>query len=135
MRKYAVWLVGVLILLLINMSIWRKEQVLAHGATVFLALAPVDPRSLMQGDFMRLNFNVPGEPAEQRSGMLRVQRPRAVAQVDERGVARLVRIDAGEPLQPGELHIELTPKQGRWILVSDAWFFAEGEAQRWARAR
>ena len=67
--------------------------------------------------------------------MLRVQRPRAVAQVDERGVARLVRIDAGEPLQPGELHIELTPKQGRWILVSDAWFFAEGEAQRWARAR
>ncbi|WP_374678256.1 GDYXXLXY domain-containing protein [Piscinibacter sp.] len=123
------------VLLVANLGIRDKETLIRDGRPVFVELAPVDPRSLMQGDFMRLNFNVPGEPAEQRSGMLRVQRPRAVAQLDERGVARLLRIANGEPLQPGELHIELTPKQGRWILVSDAWFFAEGEAQRWARAR
>ncbi len=27
----------------------RKESVLAHGTSVLLELAPVDPRSLMQG--------------------------------------------------------------------------------------
>ena len=55
--------------------------------------------------------------------------------VDERRVATALRPDAGTPLGPGELRIELTPKGGRWILVSDAWFFAEGEGERWARAK
>jgi uncharacterized membrane-anchored protein len=31
--------------------------------------------------------------------------------------------------------MELTPKEGRWVLVTDAWFFKEGEAQRWEKAR
>ena len=42
---------------------------------------------------------------------------------------------AGEPLAPGERLITLTPKNGRWTLVTDAWFFKEGEAPRWAAAR
>ena len=29
----------------------------------------------------------------------------------------------------------LTPKDGNWVLVSDAWFFKEGEAARWEKAR
>ena len=41
----------------------------------------------------------------------------------------------GTPLAADELRIELTPKDGRWILVSDAWFFAEGEAARWEKAK
>ena len=42
---------------------------------------------------------------------------------------------SGHALPAGEMRIELTPKGGRWILVSDAWFFREGEAERWARAK
>ena len=34
-----------------------------------------------------------------------------------------------------ELAIELTPKDGRWTVVTDAWFFAEGQAARWAKAK
>ena len=40
-----------LILLAVNWSIYKQEQVLAQGKTVLLKLAPVDPRSLMQGDY------------------------------------------------------------------------------------
>ncbi len=123
------------VLAVANLGIREKETLIRDGRPVFVELAPVDPRSLMQGDFMRLNFNVPGDAEERRAGLLRRDRPQAVAQVDERGVARLTRLDHGEPLKPGELRLELTPKDGRWILVSDAWFFAEGEAQRWSRAR
>ncbi len=54
---------------------------------------------------------------------------------DAQGVATAVRLDDGTPLAADELCIELTPKGGRWILVTDAWFFSEGEAQRWAAAR
>jgi uncharacterized membrane-anchored protein len=46
-----------------------------------------------------------------------------------------LRLDEGQPLAADEIRIELTPKNGRWILVSDAWFFREGDAQRWAAAR
>ncbi|MFT3665697.1 GDYXXLXY domain-containing protein [Piscinibacter sp.] len=136
--RFARWGIALSLLAVLavaNLGIRDKEALIRDGRPVFVELAPVDPRSLMQGDFMRLNFNLPGEPAERRAGMLRARRPHAVAQIDERGVARLVRIDAGEPLQAGELRIELTPKGGGWILVSDAWFFAEGEAERWARAK
>ncbi len=46
------------ILAVMNTAIWQKEQILAEGETVYLKLAPVDPRSLMQGDYMRLRYAI-----------------------------------------------------------------------------
>ena len=46
-----------------------------------------------------------------------------------------MRLDDGTPLAADELRVELTPKDGRWILVSDAWFFKEGEGDRFAQAK
>jgi uncharacterized membrane-anchored protein len=123
------------ILAVANLGIRDKEALIREGQPVFVELAPVDPRSLMQGDFMRINFVVPGAPEERRIGLLRRERPFVVARRDERGIAQLQRIDNGTPLAAGELRIQLTPKDGRWILVSDAWFFAEGEAARWQKAK
>ena len=31
--------------------------------------------------------------------------------------------------------IELTPKDGRWVVVTDAWYFREGDATRWEAAK
>ena len=39
----------------------------------------------------------------------------------------MLRLHRGEPLAADELRIELTPAGGDWVLVSDAWSFAEGE--------
>lgn len=137
-RWAAGWmLAGVaLTVLLANLSIWRKEALIAGGQKVFVALAPVDPRSLMQGDFMRLNYAVPGANDEEFRQRLSAQRPYVIARRDGRGVAQLLRTARGNaPLQTGEMRIELTPKDGRWILVSDAWFFREGDGQRFEKAR
>ena len=50
-------LTGLLLVLLVaNVGIWQKEQLIVKGDAIFVALEPVDPRSLMQGDYMRLNF-------------------------------------------------------------------------------
>ncbi|HJV96142.1 MAG TPA: GDYXXLXY domain-containing protein [Albitalea sp.] len=123
------------VLAVANLGIWQKEQLIAHGQPVYVELAPVDPRSLMQGDFMRLNFSVPGGLQTEIDGLLTTRRPKVVVRLDERGVAKLLRLDTGAPLAAGERRVELTPKDGRWVFVSDAWFFKEGEGERWARAK
>ncbi len=124
---------ALLVLTVANLGIWQKESLIANGQPVFVALAPVDPRSLLQGDYMQLNFRLPSTPMG--ASRASAQRPRAVMRRDAQGVATAVRLDDGTPLAADELCIELTPKGGRWILVTDAWFFSEGEAQRWAEAR
>ncbi|GAA0813700.1 GDYXXLXY domain-containing protein [Colwellia asteriadis] len=46
----------IIALTIINWGIYQKETLLAQGQVVYLELAPVDPRSLMQGDYMALRF-------------------------------------------------------------------------------
>ena len=128
-------LCAIAVLAVVNGSIWHKQTIIAHGKPVLIELAPRDPRSLMQGDFMALNFQLPGHT---ELSLLGAQRPLALAQLDERGVATLVdvvRPDAKPLLSAQQLLIELTPKNGQWTLVTDAWFFKEGEADKWALAR
>lgn len=129
-------LAGLLLVLFVaNGGIWQKEQLIAKGEPVFVELAPVDPRSLMQGDYMRLNFLQLGMLSVEASVHQAAGRPHVVATRDERGVAKIARLYDGKSLLPGEFLMELTPKNGSWVLVSDAWFFKEGEAARWEKAR
>jgi uncharacterized membrane-anchored protein len=119
-----------------NFAIWQKENIIGKGQAVFVELAPVDPRSLMQGDYMRLNFSLPPDLEKELDGLVTRQRPHVIAQQDARGVARLLRLARPDsPLAPGEFRIELTPKNGAWILVTDAWFFREGDAATWEKAK
>ena len=134
----APWLIGLTAigtLAVANVGIWQKETLIAQGRPVFLELAPVDPRSLMQGDFMRLRFRLPGG-ADGQPGLLAWGRPQVVARCDERGVATLLRLrNPGEILAEGEFPIELTAKGGGWTVATDAWFFREGDSARWQVAR
>jgi uncharacterized membrane-anchored protein len=126
---------AVLVIVVANGAIWQKENLIANGKAVYVELAPVDPRSLMQGDFMRLNYRLPLDDNARAASMVGASRPHVVAVRDARGVATLVRMHDGKTLGAHEFLIELTPHSGGWMLVSDAWFFREGEARRWASAR
>jgi uncharacterized membrane-anchored protein len=134
----APWLIalaGLATLAVANIGIWQREALIATGQPVFVELAPMDPRSLMQGDFMRLNFRIPGG-LDSQLGRLTRGHPLVVARRDQTGVASLLRLNSpGEPLAQGEFLVELTPKGGRWTLVTDAWFFREGDGERWQKAR
>lgn len=107
-------------LIVANIIILQKEVINRNGRLVFIEIAPVDPRSLMQGDYMRLNFIRPELRIETR-------RVKVVAQIDARGIAVLRREATGTALAPDEIIIELP--------LSDAWYFKEGEAKRWENAR
>src|SRR3546814_7520410 len=45
-----------LVLGAVNLQVLQKQRVLDDGRTVLLALRPVDPRSLIQGDYMVLRY-------------------------------------------------------------------------------
>lgn len=126
---------AVLVLLVANGAIWQKENLIAHGQPLFVPLVPADPRSLMQGDYMALRFALPRDVSAADVELAAGQRPHVLAKRDTRGVAVALRTDSGAPLATDELRIELSPKNGDWVLVTDAWFFKEGEAERSAQAK
>lgn len=120
----------------------RKEQVLAHGTPVLLELAPVDPRSLIQGDYMVLDYAISREArlaSDTDWGTASASGPkegRLVLRLDENGVGRFVRHDAsGTPLAPGELLLRYKVRQSRVRLGAEAFFFQEGHADRYEQAK
>ncbi len=57
-------LAGVLALASTQWDVQHKEAVLADGQKIFMRLQPVDPRSLLQGDYMALRFAYPAHVHE-----------------------------------------------------------------------
>jgi uncharacterized membrane-anchored protein len=124
----------VVILALVNTQIAGKERIVRDGATVLLALAPVDPRSLMQGDYMALRYALAGDVAE-AANAAEVTDGEIVIEVDESGVARFVALHDGEPLASGQHLLQFRVRGETVRLASDAFFFEEGQGETYARAR
>lgn len=118
-------------------SIRTNEAIISSGRQIFLALAPVDPRSLIQGDYMRLNFAVPLQVRQSEAARDIGGRRWAVAALDDRHVATIESIATEAPTAVGNGQIVLPMRlsQGRWIVGTDAWFFKEGTAKTWEAAR
>ncbi|MDY7544980.1 GDYXXLXY domain-containing protein [Glaciimonas sp. CA11.2] len=125
-----------LILAAINQAIWHKEEVLKYGRSVSLAMAPVDPRSLMQGDYMALDWQL-SRDIMASSLSLPITGKAVISVPDESGQipAKFVRIDNGKPLAANEALIEYRLRNGRVRVVSDAYFFQEGQGAAFANAR
>jgi uncharacterized membrane-anchored protein len=112
-----------LVLAVVNISIFGKERIRSSGERILLELAPVDPRSLMQGDYMALRFTLANEIRSNASGTVPVQ-------LDANGVARL------DPKpRPDSLRLRYRIRQGQVWLGTNAYFFEEGAAERFAGAR
>lgn len=47
------------VLLAANVGIMQKEILISRRRPILVELAPADPRSLMQDDYMQLRFNLP----------------------------------------------------------------------------
>lgn len=119
-----------IVLATVNVSIAQKERLLANGRTVLVELAPVDPRSLIQGDYMRLDYTLArhADASWPRDGRL-------VVRLDSLGIAELVRRDDKGALAPDEVLLRYRRRAGRVRIGSDAWFFQEGHAARYTDAK
>ena len=137
MRSAVALIACVLALALVNVTIYQRERVLETGAIVYLELAPVDPRSLMQGDYMALRFQVAADagPAARRAGEPKRTSGRVVVKVQPDRVAKYARLDDGRPLAADEIVLRYRVRGGEMKFATDAWFFEEGTAQRYEPAR
>lgn len=143
MRRTLAALWALAALAIVNVSIANKERLLASGAIVYLELAPIDPRSLMQGDYMALNYAVANETrqvlqaarSDGRGGRLTAGDGRIVVALDERSVASFRRLDDGRPLAGNERYLRYRVRDGRLKFASNAFFFEEGQGPHYERAR
>lgn len=117
---------------LVGWEVAKKERLLSSGATVLLELAPRDPRSLIQGDYMQLDYAIARRqtagPDWARDGAL-------VVGADDDGVAQFRRLDRGEPLAAGEQRLTYRVRGGRLQVGTNAYYFQEGTADAYAAAR
>lgn len=132
MRKTIALLAGLAVLAIVNFGIWQRERLITEGEIVLLQLAPVDPRSLMQGDYMRLNFDIANRVF--RLGGPDVADGRIVVAVDDRRVGTFRRRDDGSPLAPGEKVLRYRIRGGMPSFGTNAYFFEEGSAAAFADA-
>jgi len=115
-------------LMLVGSLIAYKEAIIAKSETIYLRLAPVDPRSLMKGDYMRLRYAItqhwPNDAAA--DGLVILKR-------DADGTVTLVET-SDRPLQPGEVHLRYRRRANGVRLGAESFLFQEGDADIYSRA-
>ena len=129
-----------LVLVVMTRNIAKYENHLATGDTVLLALAPVDPRGFMQGDYMTLSYALerdvfaalnrdPGSYPTNEDGYV-------IVALDNNKVAQFVHLAANQPknLASNEMAIHYRIRNGAMQLATNAFFFQEGHGEAFEAA-
>lgn len=121
-----------LVLSVMNYAIYDKEKTIDKGSLLLLKLAPVDPRSLMQGDYMRLNYEITQNDfydSVPNRGYL-------VVKLDQNNVAQKVRYQPEQqPVSAGEYAIKYYHGDWRVQIGAESYFFEEGQAAAFDSAK
>ena len=120
------------------------ERVISEGRQVVLELGPRDPRAFLTGDYMVIRVSMATALDRQRRGAAQADddrpQPRedgyVIVRPDARGVAQLVRLaDRPAPLASDEMAIVGRHRRDGWRIGTDAFYFPEGQGQRYQAAR
>ena len=131
-----------LVLVVMTRNIIKYENHLATGDTVLLALAPVDPRGFMQGDYMTLSYALerdvfaalnrdPGSYPINEEGYV-------IVALDKHNVGQFVRLAANnqpDNLATDEMAIYYRIRNGTMQLATNAFFFQEGHGEAFEAAQ
>ena len=118
---------------LANYSIAGKEAIIREGSTVLLRLAPRDPRSLLQGDYMALNYAMIGA-VERAAAAAEVTDGVAILSLDGNAEATFVALYQGGDLQEDQQLLRFRRRGDSVRLASDAFFFEEGQFETYRNA-
>ena len=148
MRKITALCALFLILTVVNWSIYQKEQHLKDGAIVYVKLAPVDPRSLMQGDYMALRFQLANDVRralrEKDKGVtsrdaLSAQDGFVSVNLNKQRIASFKSLEPLSSIKPcvekNEMCLHYRVRNGLVKLATNAFFFQEGKGALYENAR
>jgi uncharacterized membrane-anchored protein len=130
------WVVGLVLALgAVNVTIAGHERTLNEGRRLLLQTAPVDPRSLMQGDYMALRFAI-AQPIIDAANKAAITQGHALLAVDDKGVAQFVRLaEKNDVIAPSQQKLEFRMRSGGVRIVTNAYFFEEGTGEAFEAAR
>ena len=134
MRKMITAFVGFIILAGVNYTIYSREQLLHDGQIVLLELAPVDPRSLMQGDYMALDFTI-NRTAFSTAPTEGLKDGNLVVSLDKNSVAHFKRFADNTPVSDDEVLLRYRIRDDQPKFATNAYFFQEGTSEQYAPAR
>jgi uncharacterized membrane-anchored protein len=135
MRQLIVVVTGLIILVVVNISIYQREKLRADGQIVLLELAPVDPRSLMQGDYMALRFKIANDALPQQNTEPQNQDGQLVVALDEHNVAHFKRLADSTALAANEAVLQYRIRNNELKFATNAFFFEEGRGANYQAAR
>ena len=123
----------VLLLAYFNYSAATKEEILNEGQLVLLELAPVDPRSLMQGDYMDLRYNI----TENIISDTIPKRGYCVVRLDNKGIAHKIRFQKEATPLSGDEHLIKYTSPSEWDINigAESFFFQEGQSAKYEKAK
>lgn len=130
MNRVLFLVAGMLVFGVINAGIYKNETIKKEGERVFLKLAPVDPRSLMQGDYMRLRYEVENDIQKalipkQRSGQIIIDCAKTCTFVD---------FYHGQPLSSYQYVMNARFLSHAVQIKPDTFLFQEGHAKFYDKA-
>jgi uncharacterized membrane-anchored protein len=131
-RKIILSISVLLVFITVGTSVKQREDLINSGETFLFRLAPVDPRSIMQGDYMILNYQITrGIDATSIPS-----RGYIVFNADSFNVANKIRFQKyPKPLSANERLIKYYGHKRNISIGSESYFFQEGDADVYARAR
>lgn len=132
MKKILVVLNLLLLMIAFGYSVVKEERNLKQK-TFYIKTAPVDPRSLIQGDYMILNYDITesarGEARNLRKGYIRVR-------LNNLKVAEFMEVSKEYfPSSDNELSIQFRQNDSTIDIGVNSYLFQEGTGNRFQRAQ
>ena len=133
MSRYAMGIIAawLLVIAVAGYAVLGHERTLRDGQLVLLRLAPVDPRSLMQGDYMALRFELDTHLQAENGKWP------AYAHLQLGAGSRATFAGTGDTptSEPGRVSMRIRPSVGGASLGPNVFFFQEGNAALYETAR
>jgi uncharacterized membrane-anchored protein len=139
MRTAFIWLGALFIFGNFYALVQEKKSLRENGLTIFLHLAPIDPRDPLQGDYMALRYEI-AVKLEDTLSQTSPEHPldpngRIVIHCDQRGIAEFVRLYAGGPLSHDEHLLKYSYADDHFHLGAERYFIPEGSGEDFAQAK
>jgi len=132
-KKIALLLALALVIVVALWSVAGLERTVRDGRPVLVELAPVDPRSLMQGDYMALRFAIDNKLPRRRQVE---HMPRyAYVSVDSEHRATFESVGDTLPAPAGQIALKIRLRDWRTSVGPNAFFFQEGQGAVYERAK
>ena len=124
----------------INININKKEDLIGNGDVLLFELAPVDPRSIMQGDYMRLRFDLARKIHDKLSvkngnNSIPIHQGFVVIEKGDNQVVSLVDLFNNKKLKENQYMVPYKMRKNQVIFTTDAFYFQEGKASHYQKAR